>query len=121
MLFRSLGGLALAEVVFGDVNPSGIVDTLLKAVNTRLTLFHGGKLPVSFPRSVGTTPVFYNYIKGSRPIDPGVVFDNGTLLFGHQVGLFIHVRSCTHCSAVVRPRYPRPNLELRPRLELYHL
>ncbi|THH02237.1 hypothetical protein EW026_g637 [Hermanssonia centrifuga] len=40
-----LGGLALAEVVFGAVNPSG-------------------KLPVSFPRSVGTTPVFYNYIKG---------------------------------------------------------
>ncbi|GJE97260.1 glycoside hydrolase family 3 protein [Phanerochaete sordida] len=60
-----LGGLALAEVVFGDVNPSG-------------------KLPVSFPRSVGTTPVFYNYIKGSRPLDPGMVFDNGTLLFGHQ-------------------------------------
>ncbi|KAJ3552474.1 hypothetical protein NM688_g4133 [Phlebia brevispora] len=60
-----LGGLALAEVVFGDVNPSG-------------------KLPVSFPRSVGTTPVFYNYLKGSRPIDPGAVLDNGTLVFGHQ-------------------------------------
>ncbi|EKM58768.1 glycoside hydrolase family 3 protein [Phanerochaete carnosa HHB-10118-sp] len=60
-----LGGLALAEVVFGDVNPSG-------------------KLPVSFPHSVGTTPVFYNYIKGSRPVDPGMVFDDGTLLFGHQ-------------------------------------
>ncbi|KAI0686420.1 glycoside hydrolase superfamily [Cytidiella melzeri] len=60
-----LGGLALAEVIFGDVNPSG-------------------KLPVSFPRSVGTTPVFYNYIKGSRPLDPGMVFDNGTLKFGHQ-------------------------------------
>ncbi|KAI0751981.1 glycoside hydrolase family 3 protein [Irpex lacteus] len=60
-----LGGLALAEVVFGDVNPSG-------------------KLPVSFPRSVGTTPVFYNYIKGSRPLDPGLVYDNGTLQFGHQ-------------------------------------
>ncbi|KAF7792066.1 hypothetical protein EIP86_003094 [Pleurotus ostreatoroseus] len=60
-----LGGLALAEVVFGDVNPSG-------------------KLPVSFPQSVGTTPVFYNYIKGSRPIDPGAILDDGTLLFGHQ-------------------------------------
>lgn len=44
-----------------------------------------GKLPVSFPRSVGTTPVFYNYIKGSRPLDPGQVFDDGTLKFGHQV------------------------------------
>ncbi|KAI0640646.1 glycoside hydrolase superfamily [Trametes meyenii] len=60
-----LGGLALAEVIFGDVNPSG-------------------KLPVSFPRSVGTTPVFYNYLKGSRPVDAGQILDDGTLVFGHQ-------------------------------------
>ncbi|TFK70501.1 glycoside hydrolase [Pluteus cervinus] len=60
-----LGGLALAEVIFGDVNPSG-------------------KLPVSFPRDVGTTPVFYNYLKGSRPIDTGSVLEDGTLRFGHQ-------------------------------------
>ncbi|PIL26655.1 hypothetical protein GSI_11280 [Ganoderma sinense ZZ0214-1] len=60
-----LGGLALAEVIFGDVNPSG-------------------KLPVSFPRSVGTTPVFYNYLKGGRFVDPGQVLDDGTLVFGHQ-------------------------------------
>jgi len=60
-----LGGLAIAELIFGDVNPSG-------------------KLPVSFPRSVGTTPVFYNYIKGSRPLDPGMVLDDGELDFGHQ-------------------------------------
>ncbi|KAI0333361.1 glycoside hydrolase [Cubamyces sp. BRFM 1775] len=60
-----LGGLALAEIIFGDVNPSG-------------------KLPVSFPRSVGTTPVFYNYLKGSRPIDAGQILDDGTLVFGHQ-------------------------------------
>ncbi|CDO69454.1 Glycoside Hydrolase Family 3 protein [Trametes cinnabarina] len=60
-----LGGLALAEIIFGDLNPSG-------------------KLPVSFPRSVGTTPVFYNYLKGSRPIDPGQILDDGTLVFGHQ-------------------------------------
>ncbi|TFK53290.1 glycoside hydrolase family 3 protein [Heliocybe sulcata] len=60
-----LGGLALAEIIFGAVSPSG-------------------KLPVSFPRSVGTTPVFYDYLKGSRPVDPGMVTDNGTLVFGHQ-------------------------------------
>ncbi|EJD42421.1 hypothetical protein AURDEDRAFT_199589 [Auricularia subglabra TFB-10046 SS5] len=60
-----LGGLALAEVLFGDVNPSG-------------------KLPVSIPRSVGTTPAFYNYLKGSRPLDPGFISDAGALKFGHQ-------------------------------------
>ncbi|CAA7268703.1 unnamed protein product [Cyclocybe aegerita] len=59
-----LGGLALAEIIFGAVSPSG-------------------KLPVSFPRDVGTTPVFYNYLKGSRPIDAGQVLDNGQLIFGH--------------------------------------
>ena len=60
-----LGGLALAEIIFGDANPSG-------------------KLPVSFPRSVGTTPVFYNYLKGGRFVDAGAVLDDGTLKFGHQ-------------------------------------
>lgn len=60
-----LGGLALAEIIFGDANPSG-------------------KLPVSFPQSVGTTPAFYNYLKGARPIDPGMIYPNSTMLFGHQ-------------------------------------
>ncbi|KDQ52012.1 glycoside hydrolase family 3 protein [Jaapia argillacea MUCL 33604] len=60
-----LGGLALAEILMGEVNPSG-------------------KLPVSFPHSVGTTPVFYNYLKGSRPIDAGMMWENGSLTFGHQ-------------------------------------
>jgi beta-glucosidase len=36
------GGTAVAEVLFGDVNP-------------------GGRLPVSFPRSVGQLPLFYNH------------------------------------------------------------
>lgn len=49
-----LGGLALAEVIFGDVNPSGT------AIHLEATAVihrnHTGKLPVSFPRSVGTTP-----------------------------------------------------------------
>ncbi|KAG8845152.1 hypothetical protein FRB91_002028 [Serendipita sp. 411] len=60
-----LGGIALAEVLFGDVNPSG-------------------KTSLSWPRSVGTLPAFYNYLKGSRPLDPGYIADDGSLHFGHQ-------------------------------------
>ncbi|KAF8427199.1 family 3 glycoside hydrolase [Boletus edulis BED1] len=60
-----LGGLAIAEIIFGAVNPSG-------------------RLPVSFPRSIATAPAFYNYLKGGRPIDPGAIYPNGSLLFGHQ-------------------------------------
>ncbi|KAL1683306.1 glycoside hydrolase family 3 protein [Schizophyllum commune] len=60
-----LGGLALAEIIFGEYSPSG-------------------KLPVSYPRSVGTAPAFYNYLKGARPIDAGSVLSDGTLMFGHQ-------------------------------------
>ena len=38
------GGNAIAEVIFGDYNPSG-------------------KLPISIPKSVGQLPVYYNYLK----------------------------------------------------------
>jgi len=60
-------GRAIAEVIFGDVNPSG-------------------KLSLSVPRDVGTTPVFHNYLKGGRPAsNPGLILDDGTLRFGNQV------------------------------------
>ena len=44
------GGSAIADVLFGDVNP-------------------GGKLPVTFPRSVGQVPIYYNYLHTGRPPD----------------------------------------------------
>ncbi|MCU5772904.1 beta-glucosidase BglX [Erwiniaceae bacterium BAC15a-03b] len=42
------GGNAIADVLFGDYNPSG-------------------KLPMSFPRSVGQIPIYYNHLNTGRP------------------------------------------------------
>jgi beta-glucosidase len=44
----SQSGNAIADVLFGDVNP-------------------GGKLPVTFPRTVGQVPIYYNHMNTGRP------------------------------------------------------
>jgi len=59
------GGNGLADVLFGDVSPSG-------------------KLSVSFPHDVGTLPIYYDYLNSGRYTDPGAILPNGTLQFGHQ-------------------------------------
>jgi beta-glucosidase len=46
------GGHAIADVLFGDENPSG-------------------KLPISFPRSLGQIPTYYNHLRIGRPFTPG--------------------------------------------------
>ena len=52
-------GNAIADVIFGDYNPSG-------------------KLPVSIPRNVGQIPIFYNHDRTGRP---DAYADNPNMVF----------------------------------------
>ncbi|MBS1793193.1 MAG: glycoside hydrolase family 3 C-terminal domain-containing protein [Acidobacteria bacterium] len=58
-------GRAVADVLFGDVNP-------------------GGKLPITIPRSVGHLPVFYNHKPSARR---GYLFDDVSPLYPFGYGL----------------------------------
>lgn len=51
----SEAGLAIADVLYGDVNPSG-------------------KLSVTFPRNLGQVPIFYNHKNTGRPLPEGEWF-----------------------------------------------
>jgi len=58
-------GTAVAEVLFGDVNP-------------------GGKLPITIPRSAGHLPAYYNYKPAARR---GYLFDDVSPLYAFGFGL----------------------------------
>ena len=63
------GGNALADVLFGDYNPSG-------------------KLSMSFPHDIGSIPVYYDYLNSAREVwDSGFEYENGTIDFGRQYAI----------------------------------
>jgi beta-glucosidase len=75
----------VAEVLFGDINP-------------------GGKLPVSFPRSVGQLPVFYNRKPTARR---GYLFESAQPLFPFGHGL--SYTTFSYSVPTVTPKRIAPN------------
>jgi len=59
-----MGGAALAEILFGEVNPTG-------------------KLAISYPRHVGQQPVFYNQVRGQHGDRYADLTQEPLFSFGH--------------------------------------
>ncbi len=77
-------GTAVAEILFGDVNP-------------------GGKLPITFPRTVGQIPAYYYHKPSGRR---GYVFSDASPLFHFGHGLSYTTFAYSHLQ--VSPQCIRP-------------
>jgi beta-glucosidase len=78
------GGLAIADVIFGDYNPSG-------------------RLPITIPRNVGQLPSYYNYkYSKASEIDEAYVDISATPLF--EFGFGLSYTSFTYHNLVITPR-----------------
>ncbi len=78
-------GIAVADVLFGDYNPAG-------------------KLPVSFPRSVGQLPIYYNHKPTARR---GYLYTSKEPLFPFGYGL--SYTTFAYANLKVSPAQIRPN------------
>jgi len=78
------GGTALAEILFGDVNPSG-------------------KLTISYPRHVGQQPIFYSQVRGQHGDRYADLTQAALYPFGHGLSYTrfryekLHVRTPLLC------------------------
>ena len=88
------GGTAFADALFGDVNP-------------------GGKLPMTFPRSVGQLPAYYNYKPSA---ERGYLWAEKTPLFPFGHGL--SYTSFAYRNLQVTPAKIRPDGQATVRVEL---
>ncbi len=88
------GGTAIAEVLFGDVNPSG-------------------KLPVSLPRSVGQLPIYYNHKPTALR---GYLFESAEPLFPFGHGL--SYTTFSYAAPTVSPERIAPDERSRVSVEV---